>query len=64
MGAVNFHRDFSADFAKIAAPLEECRQIQGDIDWTEERVKAFDELRQLFAANLLLRMWTGTKCFT
>jgi hypothetical protein len=23
MGAVNFHREFSEDFAKIAAPLDE-----------------------------------------
>ena len=63
MSAVNFHRDFSKDFATIAAPLEECRNIEGPVEWTKERIDAFDSLRQLFAADLLLRTVDWNKTF-
>ena len=53
--AVNFHREFSARYADIAAPLEGCRNISGKIDWTPERLQAFDKLKQLFADDILLR---------
>jgi hypothetical protein len=53
LGAANFNREFSHQFAKIAAPLEECRNLKV-IEWTEVRVKAFEELKKLFASNILL----------
>ena len=54
MGAANFHRDFSLDFARIAAPLEECRTTVGKIEWTEAREDAWKQLKNLFAQDILL----------
>ncbi len=42
MGVVNFHKEFSKDFARIAAPLNRCRNNHGAIEWTPERKEAFD----------------------
>ena len=42
MGAANFHREFSHEFAKIAAPLEQARTVSGKIHWTPEMDKAFE----------------------
>ena len=53
--AANFHRDFSAKFAVISGPLEEVRNVPGPIEWTEERLKAFGDMKELFSQNLLLR---------
>jgi len=53
MGAANFHRDFSHEFARIAAPLEERRQ-QKVIEWTPEREEAFIKLKELFGRNIQL----------
>lgn len=53
LGAANYHRDFSHEFARIAAPLEECRQMK-EIEWTPERVQAFEELKSLFSKQLTL----------
>jgi len=55
MGAVNFHREFSADFARLTAPLEAQRNVKGPITWTPELRKAFDDVKRLFAAEILLR---------
>ena len=54
LGAANFHREFSAKYADIAAPLEGCRNISGKIDWTPKQLQAFDKLKQLFADDILL----------
>ena len=53
MGVINFHRDFFHEFAMTAAPLEECRQLKV-IQWTPEREKAFNELKQLFSRKIQL----------
>ena len=53
MGAANFNRDFSQQFARIAAPLDECRNDK-EIEWTEEHIEAFDKLRELFKQKLEL----------
>jgi len=53
MGAANFHREFTHEFAKIAAPLEECRTMK-KIDWTQERINAFEQLKKIFQKNILL----------
>src|SRR5271168_3855619 len=55
LGAANFHREFSANYARIAAPLEETRNIKGPIDWTPERMEAFQKIKELFASNLALQ---------
>lgn len=54
LGAANFHRGFSHKYAEISAPLEELRNVD-KIVWTEERIQAFNDLRNLFASNILLR---------
>ena len=50
MGAVNFNREFSPEFAKIAAPLR-CSQIDErcHIEWTPEMEHAFEALKSLFS---------------
>ena len=53
MGAANFHRDFFHEFAKIAAPLEECRQ-QKTIEWTPLREEAFKKLKEMFGSRIQL----------
>jgi transposase InsO family protein len=55
LGAANFHREFSHHYARIAAPLDEIRNIKGPIDWTPERVGSFEELKRLFASDIMLR---------
>ena len=48
LGAVNFNREFSADFAKESAPLEACRLIMGPIEWTDERITSFNAVKEIF----------------
>ena len=66
LGAANFHREFSKDFSRIAAPLEECRTCTGAIDWTPERITAFEAIKELFAKDILLRHidWNKTMYLT
>jgi hypothetical protein len=52
LGAVNYNRIFSAEFASICAPLEELRQAVGLIAWSEEQSQAFEQVKQLFAQDL------------
>ena len=40
MGAANFHREFTQDFARMAAPLDECRNMKS-IEWTDVRDQSF-----------------------
>src|SRR5437016_1893647 len=46
LGAVNFHREFSQQFTKILAPLEDCCNVSGDIHWTLECTQAFENIKQ------------------
>jgi hypothetical protein len=55
LGAANFHRNFSKDYATITAPMEACRNIVGKINWTDELVASFEKLKELFAADIQLR---------
>ena len=66
MGAANFNREFSADFAKAAAPLDECRNVRGPINWNSERIKAFEEVKQIFSQNICLQHidWKKTMYLT
>jgi len=61
LGAANFHRDFSPEYATIAAPLESLRNIKGQIVWTDIQNNAFEQLKVLFASNLMLRTIDWTK---
>ena len=54
MGAANFHREFSHEFAKVAAPLDECRSLK-KIDWTPDRINAFEKLKDIFKQNIELQ---------
>jgi hypothetical protein len=55
LGAVNYNREFSADFAKTSAPLEACRLIRGAIEWTKERIEAFEKVKEIFRQEICLR---------
>jgi len=55
LGAANFHRDFSHHYARMTAPLEEVRNVVGPIEWTEERINAFDNVKKFFASDIMLR---------
>ena len=52
--AANFNREFSQEFARVAAPLDECRTGK-KIQWTEERLESFKKLKELFAKNIELQ---------
>jgi hypothetical protein len=54
LGSANYNRDFTHEFAGIAAPLEACRTMK-IIEWTEERIQAFEQIKEIFARNLALR---------
>ena len=54
MGAANFNRDYTHIFAKTAAPLDEFRNAK-HIEWTPERDKAFEDLKNIFKQNLELQ---------
>jgi len=54
LGAANFHREFSSKYATVAAPLEACRYDRV-ITWTAEREHAFEQVKAIFAENILLR---------
>jgi hypothetical protein len=66
LGAANFHRDFTHKFAEISAPLEEVRNTSGLIEWSPERIAAFENIKSLFSSNLLLRNinWNKTLYLT
>ena len=50
----NFHKKFSPEFAKLAAPIDECRNMT-KIEWTPKRVQFFEHIKGLFAKGILLR---------
>jgi transposase InsO family protein len=61
LGAVNWNRSFSHEFAELTAPLEEHRNDK-EIQWTPELLNAFDKVKKLIASNLKLRHvdWSKT----
>jgi transposase InsO family protein len=65
MGAANFHREFSHAFAKVAAPLDECRNLK-KIDWTPDRINSFEKLKDIFKQNIELQHidWNKTVYLT
>ena len=62
LGAANFHREYSPRFSTIAAPLEECRNM-GVIDWNPTRISAFEQIKQIFADDIMLRKIDWNKTF-
>lgn len=63
LGAVNYHRDFSPKFAEILAPLDSLRNVSGPIEWTEDLVKAFENVKDLFHKDMELRSIDWKKKF-
>jgi hypothetical protein len=59
-------RSFSPEFARVVAPLEELRNVVGPIEWTKDRADAFNNLKDLFSSNLVLRSidWSKTVYLT
>ena len=66
MGAVNFNREFSSEFAKLTAPLDAARTVKGLIEWTPEMEHAFEALKRFFSNNMMLRRvdWERTMYLT
>ena len=62
LGTTNFHREFSEKYATIAAPLDECRNMK-KIEWTPVRVKAFENLKEMFQRNIKLTQIDWSKDF-
>ena len=54
LGAAGFHRDFTPEYARISAPLEECRNLSV-ITWTPQRDTAFEAVKKIFMDDLTLR---------
>ena len=54
LGAANFNCDFSEQYARIAAPIEEVWNQKGLIKWTPELLESFQGIKGLFTSNLEL----------
>ena len=63
LGACNFHQEFFQDFATIVAPLDECRK-EKIINWTDEKIAAFDKLKQQFGDYVQLNHIQWVNKFT
>jgi hypothetical protein len=55
LGAANFNREFSEEYANKSAPLVACRNIKGPLNWTPELVEAFEAIKDIFASGICLR---------
>jgi hypothetical protein len=66
LGAANFNREFSHEFALKSAPLEACRLVKGPIEWTEECLAAFEAIKDIFKRGIHLRHvdWSATMYLT
>ena len=54
LGAANFRHEFSHQFSTLAAPMENVRNVSGNIDWTDERIRSFESIKNLFSSELSL----------
>ena len=55
LGAMNFNRDFSEQYARIAAPIEGVWNQEELIKRTPELLESSQGIKGLFASNLELR---------
>jgi transposase InsO family protein len=62
LGAANFNRGFSHEFATLSKPLDELRNVKR-IHWTPALIADFEKLRAIFAQEILLRHIDWTKEF-
>ena len=54
LGAVNFHQDFTKEFANKCAPLDSLRNYKKYIKWTDDLKQTFEEIKLLFAKQMEL----------
>jgi hypothetical protein len=55
LGSVNFNREFSPQFARILAPLDNLRNVKGKIEWSPDNCKAFQAVKELMVSDIQLR---------
>lgn len=63
LGAINFYRDMYPRRAHILAPLSKVSATKGEIRWTEEMIKAFDQIKALLAQDAFVRYPDHNKPF-
>ena len=65
LGTVNYHRDFIADYAKIAEPLYGLLKPKTNFDetWTEDHVNSFSMLKQAMISSPVLALPNTTDTF-
>jgi hypothetical protein len=56
LGLINYFRDFILLYSTLAAPLERMRKMPRITaqDWTSDRIKAFESLRDVFVSSTIL----------
>lgn len=58
LGLARYYQRFVKDFAKIAAPLDDCTKKDTEWLWSSESQKAFDTLKQLLVSAPVLKIFT------
>jgi hypothetical protein len=63
LGAVNYNREFSADFAKMSAPLEACRLVRG-LSGLKRGSKLLRKSRRYFGKRSVSDTSTGNRKYS
>ena len=63
LGTLNYYRRLIPDFAKIAKPLTELTHKNAKFQWTDERQKAFDTLKNYLISDHVLAFPDTSKPF-
>ena len=62
LGAVNFHRDFDANFAAYCAKLDALRSLKTKpITWTPDLVECFEKVKDMFIQQMELLYFDSSK---
>lgn len=48
LGSTGWNREYTPQYAQVAAPLDALRQSRGNIEWTSDRVAAFEGIKKIF----------------
>lgn len=63
LGTANFYRQFVKNFSMISASLDSLRKRKGNIEWTIERKRAFNKIKEEISNGLMLRYPDESKPF-
>jgi hypothetical protein len=64
LGLAGYYRRFIENFSKVAKPLTSLLEKGVDFSWTDERQKAFEELKKRLTTALVLTLPDQSKRFT